>query len=152
MFLYFEDFAAGQVFKTLGVTVTEESVIRFALEYDFQPFHVDRIAAKDSIFKGLVASGIHTLALTFRLCNQAQLFTGNAVAGLGLDDVRFLRPVYAGDTIRAVVTVADRRPSVTHRNAGVVKWTIETLNQDDQLVFKAKMANLIKRRPAASEK
>jgi acyl dehydratase len=111
--LHFEDLAVGQVYSTFGVTITEESVIRFALEYDFQPFHIDKVAAQDSIFGGLIASGLQTLALTFRLCNQAQLFAGNAVAGIGLDDVRFLRPVHAGDTIRAVVTVAECRTSAS---------------------------------------
>lgn len=148
---YFEDLAVGQVFHTHGVMVTEEAIIRFALEYDFQPFHVDKIAAKDSIFGGLIASGIQTLSLTFRLCNQAQLFAGNAVAGIGLDDVRFLRPVYAGDTIRAVVTVVEHRDSARHPKAGIVKWEIRTLNQKDQLVFKAVLINLIARRPAGEQ-
>jgi acyl dehydratase len=143
---FFEDLAVGQVYNTFGVTITEESVIRFALEYDFQPFHVDAIAAKNSIFGGLIASGLQTLALTFRLCNQAQLFAGNAVAGIGLDDVRFLRPVHAGDTIRAVVRVAQCRASATHPTAGIVKWEIKSFNQSDQMVFKATLINLIKRR------
>src|SRR5581483_10866795 len=116
--LFFEDFAAGQVYETMGLTLTDESIIRFALEYDFQPFHVDKIAAKESMFGGLIASGIQTLALTFRLCNQAQLFAGNAIAGIGMDDVRFLRPVHTGDTIHAIVTIVETRPSARHPTGG----------------------------------
>jgi len=144
--LFFEDLAVGQVFNTMSVTLTDEAIIRFALEYDFQPFHVDRIAAKESIFGGLIASGIQTLALTFRLCGQAQLFSGNAIAGIGLDDVRFLRPVYAGDSIRAVVNVIECRASASHPTGGIVKWSIKSLNQNDQDVFKATLINIIKRR------
>jgi acyl dehydratase len=118
----------------------------FALEYDVQPFHVDKVAAQQSHFGGLIASGIHTLALTFRLCNQAQLFAGNSMAGIGFDDVRFIRPVRAGDTIHAVVTVVECRPSKKHRTAGIVKWAIKTLNQRDEVVFKATLINLTQRR------
>jgi acyl dehydratase len=147
--LYFEDFAPGQVYDTMGITITEDAVIRFSLEYDYQPFHADKVAAKESMFGGLIASGLQTLSLTFRLCNQAQLFAGNALAGIGLDNVRFVKPVYAGDTIRAVVTIADCRETGKYPNAGIVKWDIKTLNQNDELVFKATLTNLMKRRGAA---
>ena len=144
--LFFEDLWVGQAFDTMSLTVTDEAIIRFALEYDFQPFHVDHRAAKESIFGGLIASGIQTLALTFRLCNQAQLFAGNALAGIGLDEVRFLRPVYAGDSIRAVATIIECRASASHPTGGIVKWGIRSVNQNDQDVFKATLINIIKRR------
>jgi acyl dehydratase len=145
--LYFEDFVIGQVHKTMGVTITEEAVIRFAMEYDYQPFHADKVAAKESMFGGLIASGLQTLAMTFRMCNQAQLFAGNALAGIGLDDVRFIKPVYAGDTIHAVVTIADRREAGKYPKAGIIKWDIKTMNQKDELVFKAMLTNIMMRRP-----
>jgi acyl dehydratase len=144
--LYFEDFAPGQSFDTHSLTVTEDAVVRFALEYDFQPFHVDKRAAKDSIFGGLIASGIQTIALTMRLCNQAQLFAGNAIAGIGFDDVRFLRPVYAGDSIRVTASILECRPSASHPTGGIVKWDIRTFNQTSQNVFKATLINIIQRR------
>jgi acyl dehydratase len=144
--LFFEDLAAGQVFNTAAVTLTDDAIIRFALEYDFQPFHVDHRAAKESIFGGLIASGIHTLAITFRLCNQAQLFAGNAIAGIGFDDVRFLRPVHAGDSLRAVATVLECRASKSHPAGGIVKWAIKSVNQNGDDVFKATLINIIKRR------
>jgi acyl dehydratase len=144
--LFFEDLAAGQVYNTMAITVTEESVIRFALEYDFQPFHTDKIAARQSIFGGLIASGIQTIALTMRLCNQAQLFAGNAIAGIGLDEVRFLRPVHVGDTIRVVTTILECRASKSHPDGGIVKWNLRTLNQKDEEVLKAILINIMKRR------
>ena len=147
--LFFEDFAAGQSYRTLGITVTEDAVIRFAQEYDFQPFHVDKVAAKDSIFGGLVASGVQTIALTIRLCNQAQLFAGNAIAGIGFDELRFVRPLRAGDTVRVVATILECRSSKTHPNGGIVKWDLRTLNQNDEEVLRATLINIIKRRSAA---
>lgn len=147
--LYFEDLTEGRVFNTSGLTVTEEAVVRFALEYDFQPFHVDKVAARDSIFGGLIASGIQTIALTMRLCNQAQLFAGNAIAGIGFDEMRFVRPVRAGDTIRVVATVLDSRLSASHPTGGIVKWRLETLNQKDEVAFRATLINIMKRRDVA---
>jgi len=146
--LYFEDLAPGQIYKTMGVTVTEESVIRFSMEYDYQPFHADKIAAEKSRFGGLIASGIQTFALTMRLCNQAQLFAGNAIAGIGLDEARFLRPLYAGDTIRVVATILECRDSKSHPDGGIVTWALQTFNQKDEEVFKAKLINIMMRRPA----
>jgi acyl dehydratase len=147
--LFFEDLAAGRVFNTSGLTVTEEAVVRFALEYDFQPFHVDKIAAQESIFGGLIASGIQTIALTMRLCNQAQLFAGNAIAGIGFDEVRFLRPLHAGDTISVVATILESRSSARHPTGGIVKWSLETFNQKDEKILTATLVNIMKRRTAA---
>lgn len=144
--LFFEDLSVNQTFETMAVTLTDDAIIRFALEYDFQPFHVDKTAAQESIFGGLIASGVQTLALTFRLCNQAQLFAGNAIAGIGLDNVRFLKPVHTGDTIRVVATIAECRASASHPTGGVVKWDLKTLNQNGEVVFIATLINLIKRR------
>lgn len=144
--LYFEDLAPGQSYDTLSLTVTEDAIVRFALEYDFQPFHVDKRAAKESIFGGLIASGIQTIALTMRLCNQAQLFAGNAIAGIGLDEARFLRPVHAGDSIRVVASILECRSSRSHPTGGIVTWELKTFNQNDENVFKAKLINIMQRR------
>jgi hypothetical protein len=114
--LYFEDLAAGQSLGTFSLTVTEDAIVRFALEYDFQPFHVDTRAAKDSIFGGLIASGIQTIALTMRLCNQAQLFAGNAIAVLDLTSCDL-----SARSTRETASVQSRRswnavrPDVTRR-------------------------------------
>jgi acyl dehydratase len=144
--LFFEDLSVGQAYETHALTVTDEAIIRFALEYDFQPFHVDRRAAEESIFGGLIASGIQTLALSFRLCNQAQLFSGNSIAGIGFDEVRFLRPVYAGDSIRAIATVLACRPSKSQPTGGIVTWGIKSVNHEGHDVFSGKLINIIKRR------
>jgi acyl dehydratase len=144
--LFFEDLAPGQTYQTMAITITDEAIIRFGLEYDFQPFHVDKVAAGQSIFGGLIASGIQTIALTMRLCNQAQFFAGNAIAGIGFDEARFVRPVYAGDTIRVTATILECRPTKSHPTGGIVKWDLHTFNQKDQEVFKTVLTNIMKRR------
>ncbi len=83
-----------------------------------------------------------------RLCNQAQLFAGNAIAGIGLDEARFLRPLYAGDTIRVVATILECRDSKSHPDGGIVTWALQTFNQKDEEVFKTKLINIMMRRPA----
>src|SRR5690242_1867064 len=99
--LYLDDFAVGQVFRAGGVTVTEDEIKAFAAKYDPQPFHLDEAAAKASIFRGLVASGWHTMALTMRL-----LVDGGAgpiaggIIGAGTDELRWPRPVRPGDRLR----------------------------------------------------
>jgi len=144
---YYEDLEVGTAFETPGVTLTEDAIVRFGLEYDFQPFHIDKIAAQASAFGGLVASGLQTLVLSVRQCNQAQLFT-QAIAGLGFESVKFRLPVPPGATIRVKVGVTGRRLSQSRPNAGIVNWHLETIDQDNRVVMTMDMSSLIKRNHA----
>ena len=146
--LFFEDLRPGLRFETPGATLTEDAVVRFGLEWDFQPFHVDREAARDSLFGGLIASGLHTLVMTYRLFNQLGPTNGSALAGLGMERVRWPKPVHAGDTIRVRATVATARPSESRSGRGVVVWQFETVNQRDEVVFTAELATLVRTRDA----
>lgn len=148
---YFEELHPGRTYATGTMTLTEEAIIRFAREWDPQPFHVEREAAKDTFFGQLIASGLHTFSATFRLCVDAGLFTGKATAGLGYDAIRFPLPALPESTIRASVTVLECRASASRRDVGVVGWGIETLDQDDQVVFTAQLVNFVQRRAEISE-
>jgi acyl dehydratase len=145
---FFEDLEPGRAFQTDRETVTEDAIIRFGLEWDSQPFHVDKTAAKASVFGGLVASGLHTLVLTFRLCVRAEIFTGNAVAGLGFKDIRFPNPVYPGNSLRAVATVRHCRRSRTKPGFGVVEWDLRCHDQSERLVMTMQITNLVRCRKA----
>jgi acyl dehydratase len=147
--LYFEDFPQGRVFDTPGITLTEAAIIDFASRYDPQPFHLDREAAAQSMFEGLVASGFHTLCLSFRLFTQLNLLPNN-LGGPGLDGVRWLKPVRPGDTIRCRVTVAEARPSSSKPDRGIITWGFETLNQDGAVVMTALSMSFLKRRKGRS--
>ncbi|MGH6953332.1 MAG: MaoC family dehydratase [Alphaproteobacteria bacterium] len=144
---YLEDFAAGQRFTTPGVTVTESQIIDFALAYDPQPFHLDREAAKASIFGQLVASGFHTLALSFRLFYQTGVIAQCNLAAPSVDELKFLRPVRAGDTIRVEVEVMDARPSASKPDRGTLRLRYATLNQDGDAVVTMVVPHIVRRRP-----
>lgn len=148
---YFEDLRPGTEFVTQAVTITEDAIIRFGLEWDFQPFHVDKIAAASSIFGQLVGSGLQTMLITFRLCVQADIFTGTIAAGLGFHEVRFPNPVYPGNTLRASVTVRECRLSRSKKGYGVVTWDIETFDETKRLVCAMKLANLVQCGPGAPQ-
>ena len=148
---YYEDFALGERMETQGVTVTEGQMIEFALAYDPQPFHLDAVAAKSSIFGGLVASGLLTLALSARLFLQSGALGNANLGGPGFDEVRFLKPVRPGDTLRVVVEVTAMRPSQSKRDRGLVSLHYRTYNQRGEEVLSFVCLQLFRRRPAGTQ-
>lgn len=109
--LYFEDLVPGTVYRAGSAVMDAEAIVRFASEWDPQPFHLDRAAAEASFFGALVASGLHTFVLTFRLYNDLGLFRETAIAGVGVEGLRWLRPVKEGTRVAATATVVDARPT-----------------------------------------
>ena len=95
---WFDDLKVGMRFKSEAVTVSKDDIIRFAREYDPQPFHLDEEAAKKTILGGLAASGWHTAAIAMRLAASARPFGPHPLFGAGVDDLRWLKPVRPGDT------------------------------------------------------
>jgi acyl dehydratase len=148
--VYFEDFTPGREFHTEGATVTEGQLLDFALTFDPQPFHLDVEAAKESIYGGLIASGFQTLALTFRLFLQTRALAACSLGSPGIDEVRWLRPVRPGDTLRAMVRVLDRRPSASKPDRGIVRLHWTTLNQRGEPVLTLISMQLVRRRAPAS--
>lgn len=129
---YFEDLEVGETHEAGPRTVTDEEIIEFAEKYDPQSFHVDREAANDSMFGGLAASGWHTASTAMRLLVDGY-FKDVAIGGaLGVDDLRWRKPVYAGDELWISVTVAHRE--VWDDERGRVEFDLEAYNQDDVLV------------------
>lgn len=146
--IYFEDFAPGDELQTPGVTVTEGQIIDFALQFDPQPFHLDTEAAKGTVFGGLIASGFHTAALTFRLFLQTNALGACSLGSPGIDELRWLRPVRPGDTLRAVVQVLEVKPSTSKPDRGVITVKYTTLNQRGEPVLTMTSKQLLRRRPA----
>ncbi len=144
--LYFEDLHEGLTFKSPALTVTEDSIIRFALEWDMQPFHVDVQAAKSSIFGSLIGSGLQTVMLTYKLYYQTGIFHGTALGGLGFEEVRFLKPLRPNDTISVDCSVKAIRPS-KQIDRGIVHISLKTSNHKDDVLLVMTLAVLIARRP-----
>lgn len=148
--LYLEDFVAGLTFRTAGVTITEAQIIDFALRFDPQPFHVDVEAAGQSLFGGLVASGFHTMSLTFRLFADTRALVAASLGSPGIDEVRWLKPVRPGDTLSAVVEVLDSRPSTSKPDRGIATLRYTASNQRGEPVFSMVATQFLRRRPAGA--
>jgi acyl dehydratase len=147
--LHLEDIAAGQVYRSKRLTVSEADIKAFAAEFDPQPFHLDEHAARTSIFGGLAASGWHTAAMTMRLLVESEFRPAGGLIGAGFDELRWPRPVRPGDTLQVEGEVLEVRPSRSKPHQGVVKTRITTTNQRGEAV-QVFVANLIvPRRPAS---
>jgi acyl dehydratase len=126
--LYYEDLTVGTRFRSRDFTVTPEDVAEFAGKYDPQPFHLDPVAAKESFFKGLVASGWHTSALTMRLVVESLPIAGGVI-GAGVEELRWPNPVRPGDVIHLESEVIERRVLKSRADMALVKFSLVTLNQ-----------------------
>ena len=148
---YLEDFTPGIRFESPAIAVTEGEIVEFARRYDPQFFHTDPVAARGSVYGGLIASGFHTAALTFRLFLDTGAFgpldRTSSLGAHGLDELRWLRPVRPGDTLRVVAEVVEVRPSTSRPDRGVVRLKYTTLNQRDEAVMTMFGIQILKRRP-----
>src|SRR4029077_9433744 len=139
---YLEDFAVGQTFRSGRLRVDKEQIKAFTLEFDPQPFHIDEEAARDTIFRGLAASGWHTAALTSRLLVESEIEPTGGIVGAGFDEFRWPRPVRPGDELHIENEVLEVRPSRSRSNQGMIKVRTTTLNQNGEAV-QVQIANLV---------
>ncbi|SEO83479.1 Acyl dehydratase [Methylobacterium sp. ap11] len=146
--LYLDDLAAGQVYRSGERTVSEAEIVRFAGEFDPQPFHLDAEAARTTFFGGLAASGWHTAALTMRLLVDSEMRIAGGIVGAGMDEVRWPKPLRPGDTIRLESEVLEVRPSRSRPSQGLAKVRTTTLNQHGEAVQVLVANLLVVRRPA----
>jgi len=144
---YFEDFEVGDSVRTRGVTLTESAIIDFALRYDPQPFHIDKAAAADSMFGGLIASGWHVGAQAFRMFVETGFIGPASLGSPGIEEVRWLKPVRPGDTISMAGTVTELRPSSTRDDRGYMTLDYEVRNQSDDVVMTFRGVQILRRRP-----
>src|SRR5213595_3290560 len=130
---YFEDLKRGDRFKSETYTVNEEQIISFAREFDPQPFHLDSAVARQTMFKGLIASGWHTAAITMRLFVQTLNFAEGAI-GLGVDKLRWPNAVRPGDVLTVETDILKLRPSRSKPGYGIIRLRYVTTNQDGEIV------------------
>ncbi|MFS8931135.1 MaoC family dehydratase [Cupriavidus taiwanensis] len=146
--LYFEDFEVGSRRELGSYLVTEEEILNFARQYDPQPFHIDKEAAGNSIYGGLISSGWMTCSIMMRLLVLSTTGKSASMGSPGVDEIRWLKPVYAGDTLTVVLNVLDSRPSQSKPDRGVVHTQWEATNQRGELVCTVKGMGMYGRRPA----
>lgn len=149
---YWEDFKVGDTSPLGERTVDREEVIAFAKMYDPQPFHIDEEAGRQSMFGGLIASGWHTVAMVMRMMVDSYLRDSASLGSPGVDNVRWLKPVRPGDTIRATRTVLETRASKSRPELGSVKTRWEVFNQHGEMVMSMEGWGMFSRRtPGVAE-
>jgi acyl dehydratase len=148
---YFEDIEVGRTASFGHYEVTREEVMAFAAKYDPQPFHLDDEAAAQTHFGRLSASGWHTCAMTMAML--VENLKENRQAGLGspgVDELRWKKPVYPGDTLRVETTVLEKRRSKSRPEMGIFKSKLHVFNQNNEPVLEMISNGLVQvRDPAA---
>jgi acyl dehydratase len=147
--IYFEDLELGAETYFGSYEVTREEVLEFARKYDPQPFHLSDEAAAKTHFGRLAASGWHTTAMTMAVI--ARHVVDQKQAGLGspgIDELRWKKPVYPGDTLHVNSRIVDKRPSQSRPDIGSFRTATTVTNQDGEVVMTYTSIVLIRRRPA----
>ncbi len=144
---YFEDFYPGQEIAVGSRSVSEEEIIAFATQFDPQPFHIDHDAAAASPFGGVIASGWHTCSMMMRLVVDGLMAHASSMGSPGLEQVRWILPVRAGDTITVTYVTTAVKASTSRPDRGVVWSRWQAVNQKGELVCTVEGMGMFGRRP-----
>src|SRR5881409_2965996 len=147
--LCFDDFKTGDRFKSEPLKVTEKQMIEFAHKFDPQMFHLTRKSAERTIFKGLIASGWHTAAMTMRLFVQTLNFAEGAI-GLGVDELRWPNAVRPGDALKVETEILELRLSRSRPGHGIIRLRNVTTNQRGEVVQTMLASAMVPMRAAAT--
>lgn len=137
------EFTIGQEFISKSFYVTKEKIQEFANEYDPQYMHIDEEKANQSRFNGVIASGMHTLSISFKLWVEENKYGEDVIAGTGMNNIKYIRPVYPGDTLHTVIKVIDKQPRKD--NTGILTVQLSTYNQHEKKVVEGELSALIKK-------
>ena len=132
---YWEDMPVGSTRDLGTITPTAEEIVAFATQFDPQPFHLDEEAAKQSVFGGLCASGWHTCSMAMRLMVTNFLLESSSQGSPGLENIKWLKPVFPGDTLRLQHTVVESRPMTKRLDVGLVRTVWAMFNQRGEQVL-----------------
>ena len=148
--LYLDDLYVGQRFNSGTHLIDEEQIKAFAKQFDPQPFHLDAEAAKGTLFKGLVASGWHTAAVTMRLLVESGMPLAGGVIGAG-GEIAWPKPTRPGAVLRVESEIIEVRPSRTRPDRGLAIIRSETRNQLGEIVQVLAAKLVVPRRPDLSQ-
>lgn len=149
---YFEDYLPGAVHEFGFIEVDEDEVLEFGKRYVPLSYHVDKEAAKNSIYGGVIASGWHTAALMMRIYTENYLSKVANLGSPGGDELRWDKPVFPGDQLSVRATVLEARRSESRSDRGIVRTFIEVLNQKYEVVMSMKMVNFVRCRESSEPK
>ena len=146
---YFEDYIPGTVHEFGSIGVEEDEVLAFGRRYVPLSYHVDKEAAKNSIYGGVIASGWHTAALMMRIYTDNYLSKVANLGSPGGDELRWDKPVFPGDELSVRATVLEARRSESRPDRGIIRTFIEVLNQKKEVVMSMKMVNFVRCRESS---
>lgn len=138
----FNEFFVGQVFRTKSIRMTKESITRFAAEFDPQYMHLDEEKAKQGRFNGIIASGIQTMAVSFKLWVETGSYGDDVIAGTAMNNLKFTKPVYPEDELYTLVEVTEVKEK--KNDTGSVTVLLSTFNHNDEKVFEGDLTVLVK--------
>lgn len=141
---HYEDYAPGDKITSPGKTITEAEIIDYAFRYDPQPFHMDKEAASEHMYGGLIASGFLVCSVAFRLFTMTNPFGDSSLGSPGIEQMRWLLPVRPDDTIRVIVEVTAMRRSRSKPDRGLIDLDWQVLNQKDQTVMSMQSVQLVR--------
>ena len=148
--LYWEDLSVGETRDLGSLSPTADEIVAFASQWDPQPFHLDPEAAKDSVFGALCASGWHTCAMAMRLMVTNFLHETSSLGSPGLEGIKWLKPVFPGDTLRLQVTVLETKPMGKRPDVGMTRNLWEFFNQHGDKVLHMDGWGMFRRRTPAA--
>jgi len=144
--LCFDDFSPGQMFESPPVIVTREQIIDFAKAFDPNPFHQDEAAAQAAGYPGIIASGFHTLSLSFRLFFDLKLWSTAILPSPGLGGIKFIRPLFPGQAIRIRAEVLETIPSRSKPDRGLLRFRHDTMLDSGEVILTAECLHRLRRR------
>ena len=147
---YWEDLQPGSVRELGSVTPTAQEIREFAMQFDPQPFHLDEEAGRRSVFGALCASGWHTCSMAMRLTVDNFLNESSSMGSPGLENIRWLKPVYPGDTLKLTHRVIESRPLNSKPDIGLVRAIWEMHNQRGEQVLHMEGYGMFRRRTPAA--
>jgi acyl dehydratase len=147
----YEDFSVGEVVEAGPHLVTAEDIRSFAARFDPQPMHLDASAAQNTVVDGLYASGMHTVCIHMRLLVDGFLRDTRSMGSPGVEEVRYLAPVRAGDSLTLRLEVTGLRASASRPDIGFLRFTSQIINQSGTPVMRMVSTLMFARREAARD-
>lgn len=144
--LHYEDFPEGEIITYGRWEVTADEIIDFAKDFDPQPFHLDEAAGRESILSGLAASGWHVCAMMNRMMVDAYLGRSAGMGSFGIAEMKWKRPVLAGDVLTIRRTTLEKRISRTRPEMGIITFRFEAINAQGTVTSEMTGTNLIRTR------
>jgi acyl dehydratase len=149
---YWEDLTPGSVRELGSTVVTAEEIKEFAEQFDPQPFHLDEVAGRRSIYGGLCASGWHTCSIAMRLTVDNFLRESSSLGSPGLENLRWLKPVFPDDRLTLTHVILESRPMRSRPEVGIVRSRWDMVNQHGEQVLQMEGYGMFGRRhPATPE-